>query len=49
MLSEAEYEARALPELRALIDALDACGGRYGLVVLTGAMGVGGAMVVERQ
>ena len=32
-----------------LIDALDACGGRYGLVVLTGAMGVGAAMVVERQ
>ncbi|RYD40322.1 MAG: acyl-CoA thiolase [Sphingomonadales bacterium] len=32
-----------------LLDALDACGGRYGLVVLTGAMGVGAAMVVERQ
>ncbi len=31
-----------------LLDALDACGGRYGLVVLTGAMGVGAAMVVER-
>jgi len=32
-----------------LLDALDACGGKYGLVVLTGAMGVGAAMVVERQ
>jgi acetyl-CoA C-acetyltransferase/acetyl-CoA acyltransferase len=32
-----------------LLDALDACSGRYGLVVLTGAMGVGAAMVVERQ
>lgn len=32
-----------------LLDALDACNGRYGLVVLTGAMGVGAAMVVERQ
>lgn len=31
-----------------LLDALDACDGRYGLVVLTGAMGVGAAMVVER-
>lgn len=31
-----------------LLDALDASGGRYGLVVLTGAMGVGAAMVVER-
>lgn len=31
-----------------LLDALDACRGRYGLVVLTGAMGVGAAMVVER-
>jgi len=31
-----------------LLDALDACSGRYGLVVLTGAMGVGVAMVVER-
>jgi acetyl-CoA C-acetyltransferase len=31
-----------------LLDALDACAGRYGLVVLTGAMGVGAAMVVER-
>ena len=32
-----------------LLDALDACGGRYGLVVLTGAMGVGAALIVERQ
>ena len=32
-----------------LLDALDACGGKYGLVVLTGAMGVGAAMIVERQ
>ncbi|MBB6425271.1 beta-ketoacyl synthase N-terminal-like domain-containing protein [Sphingopyxis sp. JAI128] len=31
-----------------LLDALDACDGRYGLVVLTGAMGVGAATVVER-
>jgi acetyl-CoA C-acetyltransferase len=31
-----------------LLDALDAGGGRYGLVVLTGAMGVGAAMLVER-
>jgi len=31
-----------------LLDALDACKGRYGLVVLTGAMGVGAAMLVER-
>jgi acetyl-CoA C-acetyltransferase len=31
-----------------LLDALDACGGRYGLVVLTGAMGVGAAMIAER-
>lgn len=31
-----------------LLDALDACEGRYGLVVLTGAMGVGAAMLVER-
>jgi acetyl-CoA C-acetyltransferase/acetyl-CoA acyltransferase len=31
-----------------LLDALDACSGRYGLVVLTGAMGVGAAMLVER-
>jgi len=32
-----------------LLDALDACGGTYGLVVLTGAMGVGAAMIVERM
>lgn len=31
-----------------LLDALDACAGRLGLVVATGAMGVGAAMVVER-
>ena len=31
-----------------LLDALDAGQGRYGLVVTTGAMGVGAAMVVER-
>jgi acetyl-CoA C-acetyltransferase/acetyl-CoA acyltransferase len=31
-----------------LLDALDACEGRYGLVVATGAMGIGAAMVVER-
>lgn len=31
-----------------LLDTLDACEGRYGLVVLTGAMGVGAAMIVER-
>lgn len=31
-----------------LLDALDACDGRYGLVVATGAQGVGVAMVVER-
>ena len=31
-----------------LLDALDTCRGQYGLVVLTGAMGVGAAMVVER-
>lgn len=32
-----------------LLDALDACNGRYGLVVLTGAMGVGAAMIVQRM
>ena len=32
-----------------LLDALDAAGGKYGLVVLTGAMGVGAAMIVERE
>lgn len=31
-----------------LLDALDACNGRYGMVVLTGAMGVGAAMIVQR-
>ncbi len=31
-----------------LLDALDACDGRLGLVVCTGAQGVGAAMVVER-
>lgn len=31
-----------------LLDVLDACDGRLGLVVATGAMGVGAAMVVER-
>lgn len=35
--------------LSALLDALDACEGRYGLVVTTGAGGVGTAMVVERM
>ena len=34
--------------LSTLLDALDECGGRYGLVVATGAQGVGVAMVVER-
>jgi acetyl-CoA C-acetyltransferase len=34
--------------ISALLDALDACDGRLGLVVVTGAMGVGAAMVVER-
>ena len=32
-----------------LLDALDACDGRYGLVVAAGAQGVGSAMVVERM
>ena len=32
-----------------LLDALDACGGRYGLVVATGASGVGSAMIVVRR
>ncbi|ANY20236.1 Putative acyltransferase [Tsuneonella dongtanensis] len=31
-----------------LLDVLDACDGRLGLVVATGAMGVGAAIVVER-
>ena len=34
--------------LSTLLDALGAAGGRYGLVVVTGAQGVGAAMVVER-
>ena len=34
--------------LSTLLDALDACDGRHGLVVTTGAQGVGVAMVVER-
>jgi acetyl-CoA C-acetyltransferase len=34
--------------LSSLLDALDACGGRLGLVACTGASGVGAAMVVER-
>lgn len=34
--------------LSTLLDALDACEGRYGLVVTTGAQGVGSAMIVER-
>lgn len=34
--------------LSSLLDALDACDGRYGLVVAAGAQGVGSAMVVER-
>lgn len=34
--------------LSSLLDALDACGGCYGLVVAAGAQGVGSAMIVER-
>ncbi len=34
--------------LSSLLDTLDECGGRYGLVACTGAGGVGAAMVVER-
>ena len=34
--------------LSSLLDALDEADGRYGLVVVTGASGVGAAMVVER-
>ena len=34
--------------MSSLLDALDACDGRYGLVVAAGAQGVGSAMVVER-
>ncbi|GGE96705.1 acetyl-CoA C-acyltransferase [Stappia taiwanensis] len=35
--------------LSTLLDTLDAAGGRYGLVVATGASGTGSAMIVERQ
>jgi FlaA1/EpsC-like NDP-sugar epimerase len=35
--------------LSTLLDALDACEGRYGLVVAHGAQGVGSAMIVERM
>ena len=35
--------------LSSLLDALDACAGRYGLVVAAGAQGVGSAMIVERM
>jgi acetyl-CoA C-acetyltransferase/acetyl-CoA acyltransferase len=34
--------------LSSLLDALDAASGKYGLVVATGASGVGSAMIVER-
>jgi acetyl-CoA C-acetyltransferase len=34
--------------LSSLLDALDVCEGRYGLVVAAGAQGVGAAMIVER-
>lgn len=34
--------------LSSLLDALDAVEGRYGLVVVTGAQGIGAAMIVER-
>lgn len=34
--------------LSSLLDALDASGGKYGLVVAAGASGVGSAMIVER-
>lgn len=34
--------------LSSLMDALDACGGRYGLVAAAGAQGVGSAMIIER-
>lgn len=33
----------------ALLDALDECGGRYGLVVCAGGSGAGAAMIVERK
>lgn len=35
--------------LSSLLDALDACKSRYGLVVAAGAQGVGSAMIVERM
>ncbi len=35
--------------LSSLLDALEACDGRYGLVVAAGAQGVGSAMIVERM
>jgi len=35
--------------LSSLLDALDVCEGRYGLVVAAGAQGVGSAMIVERM
>lgn len=35
--------------LSSLLDALDACEGRYGIVVAHGAQGVGSAMIVERM
>lgn len=34
--------------LSSLMDALDACGGQYGLVAAAGAQGVGSAMIIER-
>lgn len=34
--------------LSTLLDALDVCEGRYGIVVAAGAQGVGAAMIVER-
>jgi acetyl-CoA C-acetyltransferase len=34
--------------LSTLLDVLDARGGRYGMVVVTGASGIGAAMIVER-
>jgi acetyl-CoA C-acetyltransferase/acetyl-CoA acyltransferase len=34
--------------LSSLLDALDDCAGRYGLVACSGAGGVGAAMIVER-
>jgi acetyl-CoA C-acetyltransferase/acetyl-CoA acyltransferase len=34
--------------LSTLLDVLDACKGRYGLVVAAGASGIGSAIIVER-